>query len=208
MESLLLPLFPLEVVLFPGQPLPLHIFEERYKEMIGECLENHSEFGVVLVKENTIVNAGCTAEITTVIKRHEDGRMDIETAGRRRFEVLFLDDQRSYLRAAAQFFDDEDSPVPSELREKALAVHQEILGLLFTDTEERKRYQVDTAAAQLSFLLSGPLPVDLDFKQTLLGMRSESERLGRVVEYLEKLNGRLQLISRVRAKVGANGQGR
>src|SRR5580704_8217678 len=109
MESLLLPLFPLELVLFPGQILALHIFEDRYKEMIGECLENQTEFGIVLAgeKDNSIANQGCTAVVTSVTRRYDDGRMDIEAGGRRRFEVLFLDQERSFLRAAAQFFDDE-----------------------------------------------------------------------------------------------------
>ena len=69
MDELLIPLFPLEVVLFPGQPLPLHIFEDRYKEMIGECLESKSEFGVVLAQENSIGSVGCTADITNVTKK-------------------------------------------------------------------------------------------------------------------------------------------
>ena len=110
MESLLLPLFPLELVLFPGQTLALHIFEDRYKEMIGECLDNQTEFGIVLAgeKDNSIANQGCTAVVTSVTRRYDDGRMDIEVGGRRRFEVLFLDQERSFLRAAAQFFDDEE----------------------------------------------------------------------------------------------------
>src|SRR5262245_51929210 len=89
-DELLLPLFPLDVVLYPGQPLPLHIFEDRYKEMIGECLDSKSEFGVVRLKDNAIPNVGCTATITNVVKRYDDGRLDIETTGLRRFEVLFL----------------------------------------------------------------------------------------------------------------------
>ena len=208
MEKLLIPLFPLEVVLFPGQALPLHIFEERYKEMIGECLEQHLEFGVVMAKENAIVNVGCTAEIAAVTKRYDDGRMDIMSTGRRRFEVLFVDEGKSYLRAAAQFFVDEESCPKEDVRARVLELHQEILGLLFSDSEDRQRYAVEAANPQLSFLLAGPLPVELDFKQTLLCLRSEAERLGRLAEYLVKLAARLRLVSKVRGRAGGNGQGR
>src|SRR5262249_605876 len=94
MQGDLLPLFPLEVVLFPRTVLPLHIFEDRYKEMIGDVLREESEFGVVLARENGIVNLGCTAVVSEVIERHPDGRLDILTTGRRRFEVLSLNEER------------------------------------------------------------------------------------------------------------------
>jgi Lon protease-like protein len=207
-EGLLIPLFPLEVVLFPGQPLPLHIFEDRYKEMIGECLETGCEFGVVLAKENSIVNVGCTAAITNVAKRYDDGRMDIETAGRRRFEVLFLNESKSYLRAAAQFFLDDAAEPEAKVRTRALELHAEVLALLFPDPDDRAKYVLDPGCPQRSFVLMGPLPVDLDFKQALLALRSEPERLEQAVNYLGKLAARLRLVTRVRGKAGSNGQGR
>jgi Lon protease-like protein len=207
-DELLIPLFPLEVVLYPGQPLPLHIFEERYKEMIGECLESKSEFGVVLAKENSIGSVGCTADITSVTKRYDDGRLDIETTGRRRFEVLFVNDEKSYLRAAAQFFLDEESPVAADLRTQVMELHQEVLNYLVTDADERGPLQADPESADLSFRLMGPLPIDLEFKQTLLPLRSERERLERVAEYLSKLRLKLRTVTRVKNIAGGNGQGR
>src|SRR5206468_620193 len=84
----LLPLFPLETVLLPGTPLPLHIFEPRYKEMISECLADDSPFGVVRALESGIAEIGCTAEIISVTKKYEDGRLDLIAEGRRRFEIL------------------------------------------------------------------------------------------------------------------------
>lgn len=209
MESLLLPLFPLELVLFPGQTLPLHIFEDRYKEMIGECHQKNTEFGVILAKENSIANVGCTASITAVTRRYDDGRLDIETGGRRRFEVLFLDQERSFLRAAVQFFDDEDTSDPNpEGRSRALSLHAQVLELLFNDPEERKRNEADPQARLLSFLMLASLPVDNDFKQTILALRSEAERLGRVTDCLDKLLSHLRLVSTVRARAGSNGHGR
>lgn len=208
MDGLLIPLFPLEVVLYPGQPLPLHIFEDRYKEMIGECLEAKTEFGVVLHKDSAIGNVGCTASITNVVKRYDDGRLDIETTGVRRFEILFLDDAKSYMQAAAQFFLDEESEISKDLRARVLALHQETVSHLIADPAERGRLQADPDSPCLSFAVVGPLPIDLDFKQTLLPLRSERERLERVAEYLGKLNLRLRTVTRVRHVAGANGQGR
>ena len=98
MQDELLPLFPLQVVLFPRTALPLHIFEERYKEMIGDVLRGHTEFGVVLAGEKGIVNTGCTATVEKVLKNYPDGRMDLLTVGRRRFEIILLNDEKPYLR--------------------------------------------------------------------------------------------------------------
>ncbi|MBM3767842.1 MAG: ATP-dependent protease La domain-containing protein, partial [Acidobacteria bacterium] len=114
MPGALLPLFPLGVVLFPRTDLPLHIFEDRYKKMIGELLESTREFGIVLTMEKGIASVGCTARITNVTKTYDDGRMDIETTGYRRFEVEQLDEEEDYLRGRVEFFDDEDGTPPVE----------------------------------------------------------------------------------------------
>jgi hypothetical protein len=103
----LLPLFPLEVVLLPGTPLPLHIFEPRYKEMIGECIAKSAPFGVVRTLEEGIAEVGCTAEIVMVTKEYPDGRMDLVAEGRNRFEVLELNRERSFLRAEILLIPDE-----------------------------------------------------------------------------------------------------
>ena len=86
----MLALFPLEVVLFPGAPLPLHIFEPRYKEMISECLEQKRPFGMVRAQKDSLAEVGCTAVILNVFKKYEDGRLDIATQGKQRFEIVRL----------------------------------------------------------------------------------------------------------------------
>jgi Lon protease-like protein len=93
-----LPLFPLQVVLLPDAELPLHIFEDRYKEMIAEVLRDKIEFGVVLANERGIVNTGCTATVERVLREYPDGRLDILTLGRRRFEIERVNEERSFLR--------------------------------------------------------------------------------------------------------------
>ena len=106
--SSLLPIFPLELVLLPGVPLPLHIFEPRYKEMIAECLEQKKPFGVVRASSDGVADIGCTAEIMSVIKKYDDGRMDILTRGVERFEVIEVNEDRSFLQAEVAVVHDED----------------------------------------------------------------------------------------------------
>src|SRR5215467_12668 len=115
MPSRLIPLFPLRLVVFPRTPLPLHIFEERYKEMVGIAIQEHSEFGVVLAKDNGIVNTGCTVVVDKVLETYPDGRMDILTRGQRRFEIVTLNEEKDYLQGEVNFFDDDDlADPPSE----------------------------------------------------------------------------------------------
>src|SRR5579871_2504579 len=128
MSSRLLPLFPLHVVVFPRTHLPLHIFEERYKEMIGEAIRENSEFGVVLARDEGIVNIGCTVIVERVLKNYPDGKMDILTAGRRRFEVMMLNEEKDVLRGEVQFFDDEETdPPPLEVQHRALSEYKSLL---------------------------------------------------------------------------------
>ena len=207
MQDSLIPLFPLEVVLFPGQPLPLHIFEERYKVMIRECLaaKEEREFGVVLAKPNGIAKLGCTAEVVELVRSYADGRMDIVTAGRRRFEVLFVDESKEYLRAAPRFFQDEESSAPDALRDRVLELHRQVVELLPDREQEHEAPSADADPVPLAFRLMGPLPLELDFKQSLLALRSETQRLERMVQYFERLLSQLRRTGWVRAKSGGNG---
>ncbi len=199
----LLPLFPLDVVLLPGTPLPLHIFEPRYKEMIGECRANNAPFGVVRALEKGVAEIGCTAEIVSVTKEYPDGRLDLIAEGRKRFEVLELNRQRSFLQAEVLLVPDEPDAPSQEDRARAIQVHLEILSLAGA-------VQDLSAADQsaLSFYLAGSLPLDLDFKQKLLVMRSENERIQAVAAYLENILPNLRRAARAREKAGGNGHAR
>ena len=196
----LLPLFPLDVVLFPGTPLPLHIFEPRYKEMIGECLQQHRPFGVVRAVEQGLAEVGCTAEIITVVKEYPDGRLDLISEGRSRFEVVRVNEERSFLRAEILLIDDEPGTPPSEDRTRAIQLHSELLAIAGA--------KQDLSAADpssLSFYLAGSLPLDLDFKQKLLGLRSEQQRLSQLISYFETILPNLQRAAHARQKAGGNG---
>ena len=197
----LLPLFPLELVLLPGTPLPLHIFEPRYKEMIRECISTEAPFGVVRAFEEGIAEVGCTAEIITVTKQYPDGRMDLICEGRKRFEVIEVNRDRSFLQAEVLIVPDDPEADAQEERVKAVQLHLEILSMAGAVQ--------DLSAAdqnQLSFYLAGSLPLDLDFKQNLLTMRSEGERIQAVSQYLERTLPKLRRVARTREKAGGNGQ--
>lgn len=196
----LIPLFPLDVVLFPGTPLPLHIFEPRYKEMIGECLAERRDFGVVRTVGGNLAAVGCTAEIVSLVKEYPDGRLDLVTEGRNRFELVRVNEERSFLRGEVQMIDDEPGIAPAEDTSRAIHLHGALLAIAGA--------RQDLSAAdprELSFYLAGSLPLDLDFKQKLLALRSEPERLSLLISYFETVIPNLQRAARAREKAGGNG---
>jgi Lon protease-like protein len=178
----LLPIFPLELVLLPGVPLPLHIFEPRYKEMIAECLEQKKPFGVVRASSDGVADIGCTAEIMSVTKKYDDGRMDILTRGVERFEVIQVNEDRPFLQAEISVVEDEPGKPAAQIVTQAVRLHAEIAKLAGAEPSGP-----DEHAGNLSFLLAGSLPLDLDFKQNLLSTLSEAKRLEAVVGYLEAI---------------------
>jgi ATP-dependent Lon protease len=204
MQSNLLPLFPLQVVVFPKTTLPLHIFEERYKEMVREAIRSSSEFGIVLAKDDGIVNAGCTVIVDKVLNEYPDGRMDILTRGQRRFEIVLLNQEKPYLRGEVQFFDDEEpGPAPLEVQQKALIQYRGLLELgelpafadpLLTDP-------------QLSFQIAQSVQ-DLDFLNLLLRNRSESERLKQLAEYLSTYVPKMRQTKLMKKLAPLNGHGK
>jgi len=211
MQEHLLPLFPLGTVLVPQELLPLHIFEERYKEMIGLCLEakragtGNSEFGVVQVEDKTIAMLGCTARIINVTRRYPDGRMDILTEGARRFEILLTNEEKTYLQGAVEYFDDDpgnDSPGDDDVV-RATELFRATIRLL------RKSQEIPVHLLppyrHLSFRIAGSLPVELALKQELLSIRNEFERIQRVMEAMIEIIEKLGRVEKAQRKAGGNG---
>lgn len=201
--SLELPLFPLNVVLFPRMALPLHIFEERYKQMIGECLVSRGPFGVLLVTQTQVTNVGCTAEITQVIRRYADGRLDIMTEGRQRFHVLDFLQRKPYLEGIAEYFDDEAEDVPNDLLERVIALYKEMVGLI---TKGLGRVQKILDPVQLSYVIASAANLSLDEKQTLLELTSTTERLSKLVVTLEQTIERLRVAKQIEQVTKRNGR--
>jgi len=210
MEEMLLPLFPLELVLLPEENLSLHIFEDRYREMIGECLRakaagaGRQDFGIVLAKEQEISNIGCTALIVSVTRKYEDGRMDILTVGKRRFEILLTNEEKSYLRASVEFFDDEGPETPGKAEaENAIQLFERVMQGL--GQVSQMPVHLPQSHRCLSFRLAASLPLALEFKQDLLSRRNEPERLELVAHSMRQLLHQLEVVLEARKKAGGNG---
>jgi len=202
MQGDLLPLFPLGVVLLPHNRLPLHIIEPRNREMIGEAIRDNSEFGVVLATEKGVVNLGCTARVLEVTRRHPDGRFDILALGVRRFEIVLLNEEKAYLRAAVQFFDDTDpSPAPIAAREQALVAFTALKAIEGLDLETP-----GLETPELSFHLAQAVP-EIQFRHLLLGMRSETVRMRHLAEFLPFYAARQQRIVHIKNVAPTNGSG-
>jgi Lon protease-like protein len=203
MPSRKVPLFPLHVVVFPGMPLPLHIFEERYKEMVGNAIRDNSEFGIVLAKADGIVNAGCTVTVEKVLEMYADGQMDILTRGRRRFEIVALNEEHAWLEAEVVYFDDDDFDAPpEEIRLEAVEHYKELRAF----ASVAGRGEADLAGRQLSFQVAQCL-TDLEFLNTLLQLRSEAGRLKELNQYLAAYIPRQRAIERMRGLAPTNGRG-
>jgi len=216
MDGLLLPLFPLRVVLFPRMNLPLHIFEERYKSMISNCLEGNTEFGIVMAHEDAktgdsgVARTGCTAAVAKLVKMHDDGRMDIIVRGSRRFELLNLNQEEPCLRGEVAFFDDEpggDVPASDDRRAEAVRLCDEVLRMIPSKDLSPGAKAPSPARRQLSYDVVAQVPVSLSFRQTLLETRMESERLDAVIEHLRELKAFLARLNAARVNAGSNGHG-
>ncbi|HKR26739.1 MAG TPA: LON peptidase substrate-binding domain-containing protein [Acidobacteriaceae bacterium] len=186
-----IPLFPLDTVLFPGTALPLHIFEERYREMVGECIVQKKTFGVVRAEGDQMALIGCTARVVRVVERYPDGRMDILCEGVQRFEIEALDESRKFLQADVQYFDDDGAGSTRGQREECAALHFATLHLA----------GIQPPATHLdlnrpvAFQLADALPSDLGFKQQLLGSRSDADRTTRLRDFYNEMLPKLRSVS-------------
>ena len=201
-----LPLFPLGVVLLPSMPLPLHIFEERYKTMIGMCIEEESEFGVVYYDGSLLSKKGCTARITEVLRRYEDGRMDILTIGQRRFTIEARYDEKPFLEADVSFFADQEEPLDdsvADLVERGISKLGELarLGERELDTKALKLLGLSV----LSFVIAGNDEFTMAEKQQFLEMTSTKQRLEKGLVSLDILIERVRASAAIKKLIDGNG---
>jgi ATP-dependent Lon protease len=205
MQPARIPLFPLDIVLFPGQAMPLHIFEPRYREMTRHCLETLSAFGIVLAREGSLAQTGCTAMIVKILKKYEDGRSDILTAGQSAFRLLRTHDEKSYLEVDVEYFEEDftemDPAVSTRLVELCNQCHQILYG------EDAPRFETD-GGISLAYHVASELPVEVAIRQKLLEIRSEAQRQARLVAHLADWYPQLQNRDRVRGKAASNGHGK
>ena len=174
-------LFPLGVVLLPTERVPLHIFEPRYKELIGECLESGGEFGLVLADDDGLRPVGTRASVTDVLHRFPDGRMNVVVEGGERFRLVRMTSGRSFDTAEVEPLEDEDSDADAEARVLALERYSSLAAATGSEAEE-----LDADSSALSFEIAARVDFGPELKQQLLETRSEPERLGALAGLLEE----------------------
>ena len=200
-----IPLFPLDLVLFPGQAVPLHIFEPRYREMTRHCMDTQSPFGIVLARESQLAGTGCSAMIIKVLKQYEDGSSDILTAGQSAFRLISTHDEKPYLEADVEYIEDDfaegDPAVSSKLVELCDQCHQILYG------ENAPRFETE-GGISLAYHVATELPLEVTIRQKLLELRSEADRQSQLVAYLVEWYPQLERRERVRGKAAGNGHGK
>jgi ATP-dependent Lon protease len=197
-----IPLFPLNVVLLPGADLPLHIFEPRYREMVKNCLEEKTEFGMLLSLPKGVARVGCTAEILDVVKRYEDGRMDVVTAGRAPFRVVELFTEDPLLEGHVDYLEDRETPANPRIQRELVELFEACHTLIFDDYPKNLG---GDAPEGLSYVVAATLPLDLLWKQQILELRSEADRQERLVAYLREWAPHLQKAEAMRQRAAGNG---
>lgn len=196
-----LPLFPLGLVLCPGEGLPLHIFEERYRELVRHCLETEEPFGIVLAEEERVARVGCTARIERVLHRYEDGRLDILVVGEERFVIEEVRQERAYLTARVAPFGGPEGPVERVARERVIALHMKLLDLV----EGRPEPSIYEGPRLISFVVAQNAGLDVEQKQALLELERESERLRFLASHLEALIPQVREAQRRQRLARSNG---
>lgn len=202
-------LFPLNVVLLPGAGLPLHIFEPRYRQMVRQCVDDKTEFGLLLSLPKGIVRVGCTAEIIDVVKRYEDGRLDILAVGRAPFRIVELLNPEAFAEEAlleghVDYLDDRERPVSARMQRELVELYEVCHTIVFGDYPRGIQSEVPE---NLSYVVAGTLPMDLMWKQQVLELRSEADRQERLVTYLREWAPHLQKEETLRQRADGNGHG-
>lgn len=194
-------LFPLPLVLLPTERVPLHIFEDRYRELIAECLDTGGEFGLVYADDDGVCDIGTRARVTEVLARHEDGRMDILVEGGQRFQLLELTTGRSFHTGLVAPIQDADDPPGTNAVEKAIGLFDRLREVTGSDVDTP-----DTSVSQLSYVLAARVEFPPDEKLQLLRDLSERSRLSCLCELLETAVATAQRVRGAAERAVTNGR--
>jgi Lon protease-like protein len=193
------PLFPLGLVLLPREVVPLHIFEERYKLMIGECLEEEREFGIIWLADDALKEVGCAARITQVLERFEDGRLNILVEGTAPFRLDRRIGELAYPAGDVELLDDE-ADAGEDALERTRSAYADLVEEV-TDTRPEP-----AALAELdAYGMAATLDIALSAKQTLLELRSERARLEQLEALFAEAVKRIKTATRVAEQASGNG---
>ena len=198
------PFFPLGLVLLPGEVVPLHIFEERYKAMIGECLEEEREFGIVWLAEDGLRETGCGASVARVLERSEDGRMDILAQGTRPFRLRRRIDDLIYPAGDVELLEEERADAAAADPELLATARERYADLVERATDARP--EPSKLAALDAYGMAATVELEPAAKQELLELRAEEARLHRVCELFELTAARLDYAERAGELARSNGR--
>ena len=193
-------IFALETVLSPGELLPLHVFEERYKALIGECLEKDGSFLVLYTDEAGTRELGCTASVVEVIERFEDGRMNIVVEGAELVQVVELTRGRPYTTALVEPV--ADDPEAGEERDAAVSMYRRFAAAAGLEAED----DIEAEEGPLSYAIMARVDFPAAEKQGVIEMRTERERLMALVELLARGMQALQRVEEIRKRAQTNGK--
>lgn len=196
-----LPIFPLGIVLYPHEQLPLHIFEPKYKEMIARSIEGNLPFGIVLFDEGEMSAVGSTATVVNVVSRYEDGRMDVLIEGRHRFRVLRLYPEDPYITADVELIIEPSEAPKRDLTERAITQHMKLLELAGR-TVRPSLYQ---DVRDVSYVMAHNAGLTLQQKQKVLELPSENDRIAYLVDHFEELIPKVEQMEDLRRKIQSNG---
>ena len=195
------PLFPLGLVALPTELVPLHIFEERYKTMIGRCIDERSEFGIVWMADDGLRPIGCACEIAEIVERMDDGRINLIARGTRPFRIETRQDELPYPAGTVEFLEDREEKADEEVSEAAHAAYADLVEEA-TDRAPDREEIADMTAYQMA----ATVEFGLDAKQGLLDLRSEAARLRLVTRLFRAAIKRLDFVNRAQARARSNGK--
>lgn len=196
-----LPLFPLGLVALPTEAVPLHIFEERYKAMIGECLDRQSEFGILWLSDDGLKQTGCACVVERVLEEMPDGRLNILCRGTRPFRLVERIEDRTYPVGRVTWLSDKDEQPDEQTLETARAAYGELVEEATDEPPDAEQLQ-----RMNSYSMAATVDFGLDAKQGLLDLRSENARLRLVARLFRAAIKRLDFIERAQARARSNGK--
>lgn len=205
---MLIPLFPLAIVVYPGQTVPLYIFEERYKAMVADCdsgpAGDFKPFGIALFDEGQVSKVGCRVVVTEITARHSDGSMHIATVGRQRFATLEVLTDKAYLQARVEILPDDLGTIDLALAQAVATAQSEVLRLTASQSSVVGELSLDSTRDQpTAFDIAANCGLDLKQKQAVLELASENERLQFLNAFFEaelpKLRNRVEQERRVKS---------
>lgn len=196
------PLFPLGLVLLPGEVQPLHIFEERYRTMISTCLEGGTEFGILWLGDDGLRDIGCTASITQLLEQMDDGRMNILTQGMSAFRLDRRIDDLEYPAGDVELLDDDlgEDKDPGA----GAAARRGYADLVERVTDSRPP-EADLGELG-SYAMAATIAFEPEAKQELLELRSENERLARLAELCTEAMKRFEYAQKASERASTNGK--